>query len=125
MCPQDVPLTAASTPSGMLWDWLVMPQATKKFPVTLNHMVSHVLRPFSDFSLSYFDDIYVHSRNKDGATDLDVHLCNLRKVFEAMREDNLYANLKKYIFCVPGILVLGIYVRKKGVRADPENVSLV
>ena len=25
MRPEDVPLTAVSTPSGMLWEWLVMP----------------------------------------------------------------------------------------------------
>ncbi|KAG3079355.1 hypothetical protein PI124_g23111 [Phytophthora idaei] len=29
MHESDIPLTAVSTPSGMLWEWLVMPQGLK------------------------------------------------------------------------------------------------
>ncbi|KAG3050765.1 hypothetical protein PI125_g26391 [Phytophthora idaei] len=54
----DVPLTAVSTPSGMLWEWLVMPQGLKNPPATLNMMVSNLLRPFRSFAPSYFDDIF-------------------------------------------------------------------
>jgi hypothetical protein len=32
MRESDVPLTAVSTPSGMLWEWLVMPQGLKNAP---------------------------------------------------------------------------------------------
>ncbi|KAE9280336.1 hypothetical protein PF008_g28159 [Phytophthora fragariae] len=46
----DIPLTAVSTPSGMLWEWLVMPQGLKNASATFNHMVSHVLRPLRDFA---------------------------------------------------------------------------
>ncbi|KAG3233246.1 hypothetical protein PI124_g21675 [Phytophthora idaei] len=42
-----------------------------------------------------------------------------------MRENKLYANLKKCIFCAPKIPVLGCYVSKNGVRADPEKVSSI
>jgi hypothetical protein len=35
MRESDVPLTAISTPSGMLWEWLVMPQGLKNAPATL------------------------------------------------------------------------------------------
>ena len=72
-----------------------------------------------NFAPSYFDDIFVHSRASTGTTDLTVHLGHLRQVFEAMRENKLYANLKKCIFCAPEIPVLGSYVCAKGVRADP------
>ena len=30
MRESDIPLTAVSTPSGMLWEWLVMPQGLSK-----------------------------------------------------------------------------------------------
>ncbi|KAG2770389.1 hypothetical protein PC116_g12547 [Phytophthora cactorum] len=62
----DIPLTAVSTPSGMLWEWLVMPQGLKNAPATFNRMVSHVLRPVRDFAPSYFNDIFVHSGAEGG-----------------------------------------------------------
>uniref|UniRef100_H3GBI2 Reverse transcriptase n=1 Tax=Phytophthora ramorum TaxID=164328 RepID=H3GBI2_PHYRM len=121
----DVPLTAVSTPSGMLWEWLVMPQGLKNAPAIFNRMVSHVLRPLRDFAPSYFDDIFVHSHAEEGLSAIDVHLRHLRQVFQVMRENKLYANLKKCVFCAPEIPVLGCYISKNGVRADPEKVSSI
>ncbi|KAG3155132.1 hypothetical protein PC128_g22134 [Phytophthora cactorum] len=125
MRESDIPLTAASTPSGMLWEWLVMPQGLKNAPATFNRMVSHVLRPLRDFAPSYFDDIFVHSRPEGNLSAVEVHLRRLRQVFQVMRENKLYANLKKCAFCAPEISVLGCYVSKNGVRADPEKVSSI
>ncbi|OWY95724.1 polyprotein, partial [Phytophthora megakarya] len=42
-----------------------------------------------------------------------------------MRDNELYANLKKCNFCAPEIPVLGCYVSKNGVRADPEKVTSI
>ncbi|KAE8890426.1 hypothetical protein PF005_g23684 [Phytophthora fragariae] len=125
MRESDIPLTAVSTPSGMLWEWLVMPQGLNNAPATFNRMVSHVLRPLRAFAPSYFDDIFVHSHAEDVFSAVDVHLRHLRKVFKKMRENKLYANLKKCVFCAPGIPVLGCYVSKSGVRADPEKISSI
>ncbi|KAE8992778.1 hypothetical protein PF005_g12156 [Phytophthora fragariae] len=69
---------------------------------TFNRMVSHVLRPLRAFSPSYFDDIFVHSRAEGGLSAVDEHLRHLRK-----------------------IPVLGCYVSKSGVRADPEKISSI
>ncbi|KAE9277486.1 hypothetical protein PF001_g25631 [Phytophthora fragariae] len=121
----DVPLTAVSTPSGMLWEWLAMPQGLKNAPATFNRMVSNLLRPYRDCAPSYFDDIFIHSHAADGMTDVEMHLQHLRQVFEVMRENKLYANLKKCIFCAPEILVLGSYVSTEGVRADPEKIEAI
>ncbi|OWZ09018.1 polyprotein, partial [Phytophthora megakarya] len=125
MRESDTPLTAVSTPSGMLWEWLVMPQGLKNAPATFNRMVSHVLRLLRDFAPSYFDDIFVHSCAEGDLSALEVHLRHLKEVFQVMRDNKLYANLKKCIFCAPKIPVLGCYVSKNRVRADPKKVASI
>ncbi|KAF1318072.1 reverse transcriptase, partial [Globisporangium splendens] len=125
MREDDVPLTAVSTPSGMLWEWLVMPQRLKNAPATFNRMVTNVLRPLRTFAPSYFDDIFVHSKATNGKSDVDVHLDHLRQVFQVMRENKLYTNLKKCMFFAPEIPVLGCFVGKSGVRVDPEKVKAI
>jgi hypothetical protein len=89
MRESDVPLTAVSTPSGMLWEWLVMPQGLKNAPATFNRMVSHVLRPLRAFAPSYFDDIFVHSHAEEGLSAVDVHLRHLRQVFVVLQAPKL------------------------------------
>ena len=98
-----------------------MPQGLKNASATINRMVTQVLRPLRDFAPSYFDDIFVHSRAEQQLSATEVHLRHLKQVFQVMREIKLYANLKKRVFCAPGIPVLGCYVSKEGVRADPEK----
>ncbi|KAE9335523.1 hypothetical protein PR003_g12971 [Phytophthora rubi] len=125
MRESDIHLTAVSTPSDMLWEWLVIPQGLKNAPATFNRMVSHVLRPLRDFAPSYFDDIFVHSRAEGDLSAVEVHIQHLRQVFQGMRDNKLYANLKKCVFCAPEIPVLCCYVSKNGVRADPEKISSI
>ncbi|KAF1329645.1 reverse transcriptase, partial [Globisporangium splendens] len=125
MRESDVPFTAVSTPSGMLWEWTVMPQGLKNAPATFNRMVTNVLRPLREFAPSYFDDIFVHNKALGKKKDVDVHLEHLRQVCQVMRENKLYADLKKCIFFAPEIPVLGCFVGKNGVRADPEKVKAI
>ena len=98
MRESDVPLTAVSTPSGMLWEWLVMPQGLSNAPATFNRLVTQLFRPLRQFVQTYFDDIFVHSRAADGKTDVEMHIMHLREVLLCMRENRLYANINKCIF---------------------------
>ena len=120
-------LTAVSTPSGMLYEWLVMPQGLKNAPATFNRVVSMLLRPLRAFAPSYFDDVYIHSRAdpQRGKTACDVHLEHLRAVFDVMRANELYGSLAKCLFCQDEIPVLGCFVGVNGVRADPEKISAI
>ncbi|KAG2775217.1 hypothetical protein Pcac1_g14138 [Phytophthora cactorum] len=125
MRESDIALTAVSTPRGMLWEWLVMPQGLKDAPATFNRCVTQLLRSVRDFAPSYFDDVFVHSRDVNGKTDVEVHKEHLRKLLGLMRMHKLYANLKKCIFGASEIPILGCLFGKNGVRPDPEKVRVL
>ncbi|GMF33034.1 unnamed protein product [Phytophthora fragariaefolia] len=125
MRESDIPLTAVSTPSGMLWEWLVMPQGLSNAPETFNRLVTQLFRSLRAFTQTYFDDICVHSRAENGRTAMEVHLGHLRRVFEVMRANKLYANIDKCVFGAEEIKVLGCFVCSAGVRADPEKVKAI
>ncbi|CAI5708175.1 unnamed protein product [Peronospora effusa] len=109
----------------MLWEWPVMPQGLKNAQAPFNRMVSQVSRPLRNFDPSDFDDIFVYSRAEGNLNDVQVHFQHLKQVFQVMRDNKLYANLKKCVICAPEIPVLGCYVSKSGVRAYPEKVSSI
>ncbi|KAE9115068.1 hypothetical protein PF010_g9493 [Phytophthora fragariae] len=73
MRESDIPPTAVSTPSGMLWEWLVMSQELKNAPATFNRCVTHLLRSVRDFAPSYFDNVFIHSRAVDGKSEVEMH----------------------------------------------------
>ncbi|KAG2772156.1 hypothetical protein PC129_g22498 [Phytophthora cactorum] len=102
-----------------------MPQGLKNAPATFNSCVTHLLCSVRDFAPSDFDDVFVHSRAVNGKTDVEMHKEHLRKLLGLMRKHKLYANLKKCIFGVSEIPILGCLVGKNGVRSDPEKVRVI
>ena len=66
MRTSDIPLTAVITPSGMLWECLVMPQGISNTPNTFDRSVTQLFRPHRTYAQTYFDDIFVHSRTGQG-----------------------------------------------------------
>ncbi|KAE9164910.1 hypothetical protein PF004_g29673 [Phytophthora fragariae] len=125
MRESDIPLTAVSTPSGVLWEWLVMPQGLSNAPATFNRLVTQLFRPMRQFVQTYFDDIFLHSRASEGKTAVEAHLGHLREVLLCIREKRLYANINKCIFGAEEIPFLGCFLGKDGVRADPEKVCAI
>uniref|UniRef100_A0AAV1VAV1 Reverse transcriptase domain-containing protein n=1 Tax=Peronospora matthiolae TaxID=2874970 RepID=A0AAV1VAV1_9STRA len=125
MRERDIPYTAVSTPSGMLWEWLVMPLGLSNAPATFNIRFTNLLRSMRDFTPSYFDDVFVHSRVIDGKTDVEVHRIHVRKVLTIMRAHKLFANLKMRIFAANEIPLLGCILGKICVRPDPEKIKAI
>ncbi|POM63313.1 Pol protein [Phytophthora palmivora] len=72
MRESDIPLTAVSTPSRMLREWLVMPHGLSNTPATFNRLVTQLFRPLRTFAQTYFDDIFVHSRAEGGQTAMEL-----------------------------------------------------
>ncbi|KAG2807898.1 hypothetical protein PC113_g24006 [Phytophthora cactorum] len=105
MRESDIPLPVVTTPSGMLWEWLVMPQGLKNAPATLNGCETDLLRSVSDFAPSYFDDVFVHSPAVNGKTDVEVHKQHLQVYLRGERDR-----------CLVG---------KNGVRPEPEKVRVI
>ncbi|POM78980.1 Hypothetical protein PHPALM_3420, partial [Phytophthora palmivora] len=114
MRESDIPLTAVSTPSEMLWEWLVMPQGLSNALATFNRLVTQLFRPLRTFAQTYFDDIFVHSRAEGGQTAMEVHLKHLRRVLEVMRANQFYTNIDKCVFAAEAIKVLGCFVSRVG-----------
>ena len=98
MLASTILLTAVSCPSGMLWEWLVMPQELSNAPATFYRLVTQLFHPHRQYAQTYFDVIFVHSRAEHGRLDIDNHIAHLRAVRECMCTNKLYANASKCIF---------------------------
>ncbi|KAG3115406.1 hypothetical protein PI124_g912 [Phytophthora idaei] len=117
----DVPLTAVSTPSGMLWEWLVMPQGLPNAPAMFNRLVMQLFRPRRVYAQTYFDAIIVHSRAEHGKSDVE----HLRAELECMRTKTLYASMDKCASGAEQISFLGCFIGKQGLGADPAKVKVI
>ena len=71
------------------------------------------------FVVVYFDDILIHSKSREG------HIGHLREVFKVLRENKLYANLKKCVFIRDSLLFLGYVVSSEGIKVDEDKVKAI
>lgn len=69
--------------------------------------------------LIFFDDILVYS------SSLENHTYHLKKVFEEMRSNSLFAKESKCTFATDKVENLGHYIEGRGISTNPNKVKAV
>lgn len=117
--PEDVPLTAFTTPFGH-FEFKVLTFGLTNAPATFQALMNKIFSKYlGKFVLIYLDDVVVFSRT------LEEHIEHLRLVLETLREQKLYAKLSKCTFAQPEIEYLGHIIGNGMIRADPRKVKVV
>ncbi|XP_017241605.1 uncharacterized protein LOC135152094 [Daucus carota subsp. sativus] len=117
MKERDVEKTAFRTHLGH-YEFTVMPFGLTNAPATFQSLMNEVFRPYlRSFTLVFFDDILVYSKTKED------HLVHLKKVFQLMRQNTLFAKQSKCDFMTTKVAYLGHVISQQGVAVDQAKVA--
>ncbi len=115
----DEEKTACRTRYGS-YEFLVMPFGLTNAPVTFCTLMNDIFREWlDDFVVVYIDDILIYN------SSLEEHAEHLRKVFQRLRENKLYAKLEKCEFGMTKVDFLGHRIIQEGLKMDDHKVKAI
>ncbi len=102
------------------YKFLVMPFGLTNAPATFCTFMNDIFQEWlDDFVVVYIDDILIYSGS------LEEHAEYLRKVFQRLRENKLYAKLEKCEFGVTEVDFLGHKITQEGLKMDDHKVKVI
>jgi hypothetical protein len=117
--PSDIPKTAFITKYG-LYEFTVMSFGLTNVPAYFMYLMNSVFMDYLDKSVVVFiDDILIYSKNEQE------HEKHLRKVFQRLRDCQLYAKLSKCEFWISEVMFLGHIINQEGLAIDPKKVIAI
>jgi hypothetical protein len=104
-----------------IYQWCVAPMGLAGMPGTWSRLMRRIFETseLAAFVVVYLDDICVFSRTRAE------HLEHLRRVFEVLREEKLFARPSKCHFAQREIRFLGHIISGEGIRVDPDKTTAV
>jgi hypothetical protein len=115
----DEEKTACRTRYGS-YEFLVMPFGLTNAPATFCTLMNDIFCEWlDDFVVVYIDDILIYS------SSLEEHEEHLRKVFQRLRENKLYAKLEKCEFGVTEVDFFGHRITQEGLKMDDHKVKAI
>jgi hypothetical protein len=117
--PSDIPKTAFITKYG-LYEFTVMSFGLTNAPAYFMYLMNNVFMDYLDkFVVVFIDDILIYSQNEQE------HEEHLRKVFQRLRDCQLYAKLSKCEFLISEVMFLGHIINQEGLAIDPKKVIAI
>ncbi|XXG76914.1 hypothetical protein AAC387_Pa08g1175 [Persea americana] len=114
-----VPKTAFRTRYGH-YEFLVMPFGLTNAPAMFMALMNKIFAPHLDqFTVVFIDDILVYSKSKEE------HEQHLRTSLQLLRDNQLYAKLRKCEFWLEQVAFLGHIISKEGLAVDPANIDAI
>ncbi len=115
----DEEKTACRTRYGS-YKFLVMPFGLINAPATFCTLKNDIFQKWlDDFVVVYIDDILIYSGS------LEEHVEHLRKVFQMLSENRLYAKLEKCELEVTEVDFLGHKITQEGLKMDDHKVKAI
>ena len=100
------------------FEFLIMPFGFTNAPIVFMDLMNRVFQSYLDqFVVVFIDDILIYSRSSEE------HKNHLRIILQILREEQLYAKLKKCEFWLEQVRFLGHIICKEGITVDPVKIE--